>query len=397
MPAPRVERTFTTRGRAFLATGITAIVCGLLVVERDLVRAGVFVTLIPLLSAIYVARRRHLVTARRHVSPPSVAVGASASVLLELHSTERDSGRLLAEDRIPYSLGERPRLDLTPLVEGETRTLSYPITAQQRGKFELGPLRLRVSDPLGMVESMDELPGTTFFIATPRVIALPGLDLWGGRFGAGGETARVFASGDVSDASIREYRRGDDLRRVHWPTTARVGDLMVRREELPAQSSATIVWDNRAECFQGPTAARDFEAAVSAVASITVALVNQRFHVQLATAEGHTEVAASARGQDVWPILARLAEIAPNTDSRWTPPVHVMPESLVFAVVGPAAPTHPGWAAYTDTERVRRLAISVGSDADPHWLSTRGWHTATWEPNGSWSTGLRTAWQKVAQ
>ena len=50
----------------------------------------------------------------------------------------------------------------------------------------------------------------------------------------------------IADASTREYRHGDDLRKVHWKSTARTGELMVRREEQPWESRATVVLDTRA-------------------------------------------------------------------------------------------------------------------------------------------------------
>ena len=47
------------------------------------------------------------------------------------------------------------------------------------------------------------------------------------------------------DQTVREYRDGDDLRRIHWPATARTGELMVRQEDRPAKRRAVVVLDSR--------------------------------------------------------------------------------------------------------------------------------------------------------
>ena len=62
---------------------------------------------------------------------------------------------------------------------------------------------------------------------------------------------------------MREYRRGDDLRRVHWRSSAHAGELMVRREEQPWQSRATLFVDNRKVAHRGTGAASSLEHAVS--------------------------------------------------------------------------------------------------------------------------------------
>ena len=76
---------------------------------------------------------------------------------------------------------------------------------------------------------------------------LPTIPLTGAWTGSGDNRPRAFATGSAEDVTVREYRRGDDLRRVHWRSSARTGELMVRREEQPWQSRATLFLDNRLE------------------------------------------------------------------------------------------------------------------------------------------------------
>ncbi len=84
----------------------------------------------------------------------------------------------------------------------------------------------------------------------------------------------------------RGYRRGDDLRRVHWRSTARYGELMVRREEQPQRSRATVLLDTRGVAFEGAGPDSAFEWAVSGAASSLVHLLEQGFSVRLLTDTG---------------------------------------------------------------------------------------------------------------
>jgi uncharacterized protein (DUF58 family) len=97
------------------------------------------------------------------------------------------------------------------------------------------------------------------------------------------------------DQSIREYRDGDDLRRIHWPATARVGELMVRQEDRPARRRAVLLLDSRAEGHDGDGLDSSFEWAVEAAASIGVHLRNLGYAVHLVSAEtvrdGHADLA----------------------------------------------------------------------------------------------------------
>jgi uncharacterized protein (DUF58 family) len=102
----------------------------------------------------------------------------------------------------------------------------------------------------------------------PAVHPLPLIKL-GGAWESGGErVSRSVAIRGDDDAATREYRNGDDLRKVHWRSTARVGKLMVRREERPWQARATLLLDTRADSHRGDGPGSSFEWAVSAIASV---------------------------------------------------------------------------------------------------------------------------------
>jgi hypothetical protein len=137
-----------------------------------------------------------------------------------------------------------------------------------------------------MVELGRAFHTTAPLTVTPRTVPLPSIPLGGSWTGAGDNRPRAFASGSAEDVTVREYRRGDDLRRVHWRSSARMGDLMVRREEQPWQSRATLFLDNRDRAHRGQGIASSFETAVSAAASIALHLSHRGYAVRLVSAVG---------------------------------------------------------------------------------------------------------------
>ena len=120
--------------------------------------------------------------------------------------------------------------------------------------------------------------------------------------------------GSTDDVLIREYLQGDDVRRIHWRSTARAGQLMVRREERARDPLVTVLLDNRARSYGGRAGEQRFEWAVSAAASLCVHLLAGGFEVRLVLADG--SVLRPPRGgtasSDM--VLERLAVI--ETDAQ---------------------------------------------------------------------------------
>ena len=206
---------------------------------------------------------------------------------LQLDNVSRlPSGVLLMEDALPYSLGGRPRFVLDKIEPRGVREVSYPISSDVRGRFPVGPLSVRLTDPFGLCELSRSFASVDELIVTPVLSRLPAVRL-GGDWAGGGEAAsRSVSTSGTDDAATREYRQGDDLRKVHWRSTARVGELMVRREEQPFQSRATLLLDGRAAAHRGDGPGSSFEWSVSAVASIGVTLSRAGFALSLLRESG---------------------------------------------------------------------------------------------------------------
>ncbi len=349
----------TVRGRSFLAAGLTAIVCAVVLGQEALTRVGVLVLALPLVTAALLTRSRYRLALVRTVNPQLVAAGQPARVNLTLTNEGRTpSGVLLLEDHVPYVLGTRPRFVLDGIGQGWRRHVTYQVRSDVRGRFEIGPMTVRVSDPFGLVELGRSFHTTVPLTVTPRTVPLPSIPLGGAWDGTGDNRPRAFATGSAEDVTVREYRLGDDLRRVHWRSSARMGELMVRREEQPWQSRATLFLDNRLRVHRGQGVASSLEAAVSAAASVAVHLSQHGYTVRLVTATGEDPSSAwhlREAGVNTGPLLEALAVVQPVQqpllDSSW----------LTEAGHGGLTIGIFGSVHATDVPVVRRMQLHAGS------------------------------------
>ena len=390
-------RGLTTRGRAFLAASAAAALCAVVLGERDLLQIAILLAALPLLAAAYVGQTRYRLACTRSVEPARVQVGSAARVLLRLSNLSRlPTGTLLLEDRLPYALGSRPRLVLERLGGQRTSTVAYTVRAEVRGRYEVGPLVVRLTDPFGLCELSRSFSSVGKLTVVPTVVPLPNVRLAGDFVGSGDSRSRSVAVHGEDDIATREYRDGDDLRRVHWRSTARTGELMVRREEQPWESRATIVLDTRRQGHRGEGPTASFEWAVSAAASVAVHLRRSGYKIRLVTGSGIDLDANERDGEGA--VLDALAEVGISASND----IHSLVErvrrrgdgGLVIAVLGGLT---LGEAETLGTLRASGTTC-VSLLVDPStWLSLpdseRADHTATHDAAAL--TLLRNGWRVV--
>ncbi|NLU67638.1 DUF58 domain-containing protein [Streptomyces sp. HNM0574] len=277
----------TTRGRSFLAAGVAAAVCAYVLGQTDLLRVGLLLAALPLVCVLVLHRTRHRVAGSRGLSPGRVPAGAESRVRLSVENVSRlPTGLLMLQDRVPYVLGPRPRFMVDRIEPGGRREVSYRVRSDLRGRYPLGPLELRLTDPFGMCEMTRAFSPQDALTVVPRTESLPPVRLPGGSAGHGdGRQGAPSLAGD-DDVIPRGYRRGDDLRRVHWRSTARHGELMVRREEQPRQARCTLLLDTRRVAYAGSGPGSPFEWAVSGAASVALHLHERGYAVRLMTEAG---------------------------------------------------------------------------------------------------------------
>jgi uncharacterized protein (DUF58 family) len=276
----------TTRGRCLLAAGLAAALCAVLINERDLLRAAAFAMLAPLLASVVVGYTQVTLRATRELATHRVPVGGECQVQLTLLCTGRLSGRLLLEDVVPATLGGSRRAVVARLPQHREVRLLYPLHPVERKVHSLGPLTARITDPLGLAEYRRTHAGHSRLVVIPAVVPLTGLPT-GGELGAGEAGGGRAGAGPGQDAVVvRSYRQGDDMRKVHWRTTARRDELMVRVEEWPERGGATVLLDHRAAAHRGTGSTSSLEYAVSLTASVYAHLQRRGQRVRLVTGDG---------------------------------------------------------------------------------------------------------------
>jgi uncharacterized protein (DUF58 family) len=145
----------------------------------------------------------------------------------------------------------------------------------RRGRFSLGPVWVTSGDPFGIFRVSRKLTDGTTVVVYPRAVPLPRFGRVPGELPGGSlQGVRVqFSTPNVS--SVREYRPGDAVNRIHWPTTARTTRLMVREFELDPTADVWIVLDLNADVHAGSGLASTEEYAVTAAASLARHLLDQ--------------------------------------------------------------------------------------------------------------------------
>lgn len=405
----------TVRGRAFLAAGITTTVCSILLGFDALMRVGILAMALPLLTAVLVSRARYRLMAHRTVTPARISVGQDADVSLSLVNEGRmPMGLLLFEDHVPYALGRPPRFTVDHMSPHWHQDLTYTIRSGMRGRYTVGPLSVRVSDPFGFIALKRSFTTTSEVIITPQVLPLRSQELSGEWSGTGERQPRAFTVGSAEDVTVREYRRGDDLRRVHWRSSAHAGELMVRREEQPWQSRATILLDTRRAAHVGSGAESSLEWCITAAASVSVHLARAGFAVRLVTDHPDVEVSGWADNTvdplaHTGPILDQLAIVGPSpytTLDQAVTNVSSQP-GLVVALLGASSPHDLGALARLTPSASRSMVMlldtavwttrSQAADSDIEQqlrlMRTNGWAAI---PVGPRDTPL-SAWDELGK
>ncbi len=230
--------------------------------ELFLLGAGIAALVVVALASVVFVRLQLNVS--RMVLPPRVHAGSAARVELRVQNQGAHHTPVLRlRDAVSGTKGAN--VLLSPLGAHEQVRAAYQLPTATRGILTVGPLEVLVSDPFGLARSKTTALGTTDLVVYPRVDRITPVGRASGH-DAQSAIRHPNAVGRTGDDfyALRPYVVGDDLRRVHWPSVARTGDLMVRQQELPWQQRTTVLVDNRAYAHRGDS----FEQAVSAAASL---------------------------------------------------------------------------------------------------------------------------------
>lgn len=309
----------TGRGQAFLILGALVVLAGMILGYPDVTRVGLVLLVLPLLALLVVRPRAPELRVQRLVRPSRLSPDERGEVEVHFGNVGRRPTPLyLGEEQFDYALGDRPRFLLPRMPPGEVRRLRYAVRSRHRGAFQVGPITVRRRDPFGLAHVAMQLPATMEVLVLPHLFDLGNRKVSGQGRGTEGELPQMVSLHGEDDVSIRQYRDGDELRRVHWPATAHRGEIMVRQEDRPARRRAVLLLDSRAGAHPGSGYQASFEWAVSAVASVARHLIKDGFVIHLLT---HRTVQDGSAGVQI-PLdhaLATLARARPDQDSSLEP------------------------------------------------------------------------------
>ncbi|UFN92709.1 DUF58 domain-containing protein [Micromonospora aurantiaca] len=268
----------TARGIGLLVAALVLLGVGFRYAYPELTVLGAAAAVAVGYAAVNAAWRPRLSVERR-ADRDRVARGEPAAMELTVRNTGRlRAANLVAEDRCAGALVPVPLLRLRP---GRDTVVRYDVPTHRRGVVPVGPLRVVRRDPLGLVALARGYGGTVPVWVHPRIHPLSAVPTGAGR-SLDGRTDSV-PHGSITFDSLREYVVGDELRRVHWRTSARVGELMVRENVDTSLPRLVVVLDNRASAHpdRAGGVAESFESACEAAASVVAAAVREDLPVQM--------------------------------------------------------------------------------------------------------------------
>ena len=394
----------TPRTLTFWVGSVALLTLGFVLGNQDVVWPALFLAFLPLVSLLAIAILRPRFRLTRTITPPVVAASEAATVTVTATVLRPSpAGVIVAEDDPGARLGLPHHARLAASHTGEVTSTSYAIQGRQRGRYTLDGFRIRFTDQLGFWVHTLAVGQPTGFVVTPTVVPLPAARA--SAYGATGETPipQTAISGP-DDALVREYQPRDDVRRIHWPSTARTGTLMVRREEAAWEPTAWVLLDSRAgvhpmERGQHPT----FEWLVSAAASVGLRLIGDGYTVTLIDADGQRHEVSPQRPAAPAQWLDPLVDVQPVA----TPDLHqatmrmaqASSEHFVVALLGGLDRSVADQLAATSASRQDRIAFAMtpdpadraGFEDGRSVLVDHGWDvrevTASSSFVDAWSTG----------
>jgi uncharacterized protein (DUF58 family) len=292
----------TRTGIGALVGGVVLAVVGWVLVWPALVVLGVGALLLVALAMGY-TRRQPRLEIDRQIHPARVPKGTPAIAYL----TFTNHGRAHVPPMValqPFGLGE-VRLALPRLAGGQVGVRTYRLPTMRRGVFQLGPLELTRGDPFALVRSTQHHAGNDQIWVYPRILPLRPLPTGVNR-SLEGPTSETAQEGTLTFHRIREYETGDDLRMIHWKSTARAGKLMVRHNVDTSQPYTVVVLDLRPAVYSEET----FETAVDVAASVVNCSTFGRSPVELQTTDGKRLGGPETR--EAQPLVDHLAGVQPD-------------------------------------------------------------------------------------
>jgi uncharacterized protein (DUF58 family) len=263
-----VRRTFSTFGIAVTLMAAGAWVAGLMLGWLEVLVAAIVLT-VTLVCAIVFVLGRFKYDVVLDLAQARVTVGDRAVGRLDVRN---GSSRALLPSVMELPVGSGTAAFPVPrLPRGGSHEEIFTIPTRRRSVITVGPVKSVRADPLGLLRREMTWTNEQEVFVHPRVKNLTGSST-GFLKDLEGRVTNDITNSDVNFHALRDYVPGDDRRHIHWKTTARTGQLMVRQFEETRRSHLAVLLSTRAEDYAND---EEFELAVSVCGSLGLQAIKE--------------------------------------------------------------------------------------------------------------------------
>lgn len=218
---------------------------------------------------------------------------------------------VLDEANVP---GYRPATVRSVSNDNEIRWRETAV-CQQRGQYQLGPWQIRTSDPFGIFTITRPYPVSGEIVIHPPIHSNIPIPLPAGSSSGQVRAQRTIHQATLNAASIRAYQSGDPFRWIHWPTSAKRGDIFVKSFDLDAAGAIWLCLDLREEVQLGEGLSGTEEHAVVLAASLTAQAILRNRPIGLAAYGRSPQIVMPGQGAEHrWRILRALALVRADAE-----------------------------------------------------------------------------------
>ncbi|MGZ4204459.1 MAG: DUF58 domain-containing protein [Actinomycetota bacterium] len=297
----------TRRGRVLLIAVIPLYLLARATAIPEMYAVVLATLVFPLLGMGFVRWSRHRIGFTRTFGPRRIFAGNSVRIEISARNLGRvPTPPLMLEDAALPVIGGPIKFSIPSLGPDARDSVAVERRVAERGRHRLGPLRAHLVDPFGLAEVGSVVAPESTFVVYPKIEPLGEIAPPEERGGGGRSLVQHLSVSGDDFYAVRPWQDGDDLRKIHWRSSARRSELMIRQDEIRPFPRATIVVDNRALTHRTMGPSSSLEWSISGAASIVWELARQGYAMRLATADGGPGVARWGR-EATDPLLTTLA------------------------------------------------------------------------------------------
>lgn len=304
----------TERGRFTLALGLGTYFAAWAFGAHALYAPAVGLVLVSLAALVWTRLLSRPLRLRRSVDRERPLEGDDVVILIDLRS---DGGVLPGSVVLHDAAGALGEQDVVVPRDGNRLRTAYRVERVPRGRYRFVDATVSTEDPFGLSRREQQLEDSGSLLVYPRLARLSSLFSERGLRAHGGGRMLLRRPAGFEIHSVREYQDGESLRRVHWPSTARRQQLMVKELEDAPRDEVVVVIDAQEGFGAGERLDTSFDTQVRAAGSILWTHARRGRHARLVVTSGAASESVSIRSYEHdWPRALEALAAAEQTGQR---------------------------------------------------------------------------------